>query len=275
MAYQCKFSICEIVSNEQITKEFGCGNAGGMRRSKNTNTLVLISDRTKGFYEDIWQDNILYFTGMGKSGAQDINSRQNKTLAESKINGVILHLFEVLIPTQYIYKGIVNLCKEPEQTKQNDENGNLRNVWIFPLSLTQPFQPIDEDTFKQNQEIKLKKIRKLSYDELEKYAKQVQNNKNEKRSITSSVYVRNAYVAEYAKYRAKGVCQLCEQNAPFLDKLNNPYLESHHIIWLSVGGEDTISNTVALCPNCHRKMHILNKQKDIDKLKSKIFTNKN
>ena len=37
-------------------------------------------------------------------------------------------------------------------------------------------------------------------------------------------------------------------------------------MWLSEGGEDSIENTVALCPNCHRKMHVVNLQEDIDKL---------
>jgi len=47
---------------------------------------------------------------------------------------------------------------------------------------------------------------------------------------------------------------------------NEPYLEVHHIIWLSKGGDDDIDNTVALCPNCHKKMHILNLDKDIEYL---------
>lgn len=47
------------------------------------------------------------------------------------------------------------------------------------------------------------------------------------------------------------------ESAPFSDKNGQPYLESHHIEWLSNGGEDTIENTVALCPNCHRKIHLL------------------
>ena len=33
---------------------------------------------------------------------------------------------------------------------------------------------------------------------------------------------------------------------------------------LSKGGEDSEHNTVALCPNCHRKMHILNNKSDRD-----------
>ena len=49
-------------------------------------------------------------------------------------------------------------------------------------------------------------------------------------------------------------------------KDGEPFLENHHLVWLSRGGTDTIDNTIALCPNCHRKMHILDLQEDIDKL---------
>ena len=37
------------------------------------------------------------------------------------------------------------------------------------------------------------------------------------------------------------------------------------------GGEDTIENAVALCPNCHRMMHSLRRKSDIDLL---ILANK-
>lgn len=32
-----------------------------------------------------------------------------------------------------------------------------------------------------------------------------------------------------------------------------------------------IYNTVALCPNCHRKMHILNDKWDLQKLVKKVY----
>ncbi len=80
---------------------------------------------------------------------------------------------------------------------------------------------------------------------------------------------RNAYVTEYAKRRANGICQLCEQPAPFRDRKGNPYLETRHIVWLSKGVDDTIENTVALCPNCHRKMHSLNLPEDVRKLQQR------
>lgn len=92
--------------------------------------------------------------------------------------------------------------------------------------------------------------------------------------ITSNTttYYRNPYISEYAKRRAAGVCQLCGKLAPFESRNGEPYLETHHIVWLSEGGEDSIQNTVALCPNCHRKMHVVNSQNDIDKL-NKIVGN--
>jgi len=86
--------------------------------------------------------------------------------------------------------------------------------------------------------------------------------------VSSSVLTRNPYISELAKRRANGYCQLCENPAPFIDKDGNPFLETHHIEWLSEGGEDVIKNTVALCPNCHRKMHSLNLKADQKKLEA-------
>ena len=91
-----------------------------------------------------------------------------------------------------------------------------------------------------------------------------------KRSTTSSRYIRSEEVVKKTRARAKGICQYCNQPAPFSDKNGEPYLEVHHIVWLSNGGEDSIDNTVALCPNCHRKMHILDDPSDVEKLKETV-----
>lgn len=82
---------------------------------------------------------------------------------------------------------------------------------------------------------------------------------------------RNPYISELAKRKASGICQLCGNPAPFKDIDGNPFLETHHIEWLSEGGQDIIENTVAICPNCHRKMHVLNLPKDVSLLKQKVF----
>lgn len=69
-------------------------------------------------------------------------------------------------------------------------------------------------------------------------------------------YTRNPDVVAEVLIRAKGYCEECESEAPFLRKKDDtPYLEVHHIKLLSKGGKDTVKNAIALCPNCHRKSH--------------------
>ncbi|NSL52794.1 HNH endonuclease [Calidifontibacillus erzurumensis] len=269
MSSFCKFKIGQTVTNSEIIAEFKCGNMGGMRRSKATNSLIIISDHTKGLYEDKWIGDVLHYTGMGKSGDQDLNFMQNKTLAESDTNGVEVHLFEVLVPTEYIYRGLVTLADKPYQEIQKGEDGVPRKVWMFPLKLKSTSQAIPEETFKKYIKEKEKVAEKLSFTELKNRAEQNESDKVSKRKVSSNVYIRDPFIAEYAKRRANGICDLCDQQAPFTTKEGKPYLECHHIEWLSEGGSDTIENTVALCPNCHRKMHVLNLPSDKEKLRIK------
>lgn len=123
----------------------------------------------------------------------------------------------------------------------------------------------DEEELREQAE---KESKGLSDSELYAKAKQQGTEKPKERATTTSTYVRNTFVAEASKRRAKGICQLCGNPAPFVDKNGNPYLESHHIIWLSEGGADVLENTAALCPNCHRKMHIVNDAEDVKKLQN-------
>lgn len=92
---------------------------------------------------------------------------------------------------------------------------------------------------------------------------------------TKGQYNRDRFVNEYAKKRAQGVCQLCDQPAPFMNVKGEPFLETHHIIPLSGGGADSVDNTIALCPNCHRKMHVLNLEEDVEKLKKRAYIDLN
>lgn len=87
-------------------------------------------------------------------------------------------------------------------------------------------------------------------------------------------YIRDPYVAAYAKQLARGVCELCGQDAPFIGNAGDPYLEAHHVEWLSRGGVDAVENVAALCANCHRKMHILDRSSDVDSLKRRLASRK-
>lgn len=256
-----------FLTNNELMKEFSVANSGGMRKSNKNNVLVIISDHTKGLYDDKYYGNELHYTGMGLEGDQELNYRQNKTLAESNKNGVDVHLFEVFKAKEYIYRGMVKLCKEPYQEIQLDKNNNERTVWIFPLIIIDSEDIIDSSVYDICYENKIKEIKKMSRKNLERLVKEKNNVKTSYRTIKTTTYIRDPYIAEYAKLRADGFCQLCEEKAPFYTKNNKPYLEAHHLKWLSKGGTDTIDNVVALCPNCHRKIHELNDKDDIKKLK--------
>ena len=77
-----------------------------------------------------------------------------------------------------------------------------------------------------------------------------------KRKVTVEIFDRNPKVVAIALKRANGVCEGCKEKAPFLCKTTlKPYLEVHHVVRLIDGGEDSPANTIALCPNCHRRAH--------------------
>ena len=257
----------QSINNDKLTSIFKCSTQGGMRRSHKTNTLLIISNHLKSIYEDRWVGDILHYTGMGMVGSQSLNAAQNKTLHESPHNGVSVYLFEVFQDKQYTYRGQVELANKPYQEEQPDQDETLRKVWVFPLKIVDEGKSfsLDERVLVKKKEIKEKQAKRLTDEELRKRARY--SSKGGVRDISTKTYDRNPYINEMAKRRADGTCSLCKQPAPFKDKKGQPFLETHHIHWLSQGGDDTVENTVALCPNCHRKMHALNLPLDVEILK--------
>jgi 5-methylcytosine-specific restriction enzyme A len=250
------------LTNKDLCDLFKFGPQGGMRKSNSTNSLVLISNHIKSIYEDRWIGDVFHYTGMGMEGDQSLSFMQNNTLSNSLSNGISLHLFEVFQEKSYTYIGPVKLSDKPYQEMQPDQHGANRHVWMFPLIISEGELPsLPKDKIEILQKSKEKKAKNIDDKELDRRAKG-SSKKAGRRSVTSTQFERNIWVSEYIKRKAKGVCQLCNNNAPFNNSAGKPYLETHHIIWLSEGGEDSIENSVALCPNCHRKMHILNLKED-------------
>lgn len=257
------FKVGDVITHADLISAYSVGNMGGMRKSNKHNCLVLISDHTKGLYEDRWHGDVLHYTGMGKSGDQKLSGNQNKTLYESRTNGIDVHLFEVLNSKEYTYQGLVQLVDDPYQENQLDSTGAIRKVWMFPVKPIGEAAEIDEKKIRTSREAKQKKAQRMGLSELKEAAKKRSTKSPGNRTVKSHQIERDEFVSEYTKRLAKGKCNLCGKPAPFNRSDGSPYLETHHVKWLSKGGSDSIDNTVALCPNCHRKMHILNDPDDV------------
>lgn len=257
MTFDPGIKLGDKLSNDEMRNLFQCGNMGGMRPSRKTGTLVIISDDTKGLYRDVWKNGVLHYTGTGKVGDQVLTGRKghpNGTLYHSDTNGVEVHLFEVMEKAVYTYRGVVKLADKPYLAKQPDENGRMRNVWVFPVK---PVEMFKTEMANPQQ----KEVRELSERELIRRSEMIREKKAPQKTETV-VYYRDPYLRELVKRIAEGKCQFCGKQAPFVDNNGIPYLEEHHVKKLADGGPDTINNIVAICPNCHRKMHVLNKEED-------------
>lgn len=77
----------------------------------------------------------------------------------------------------------------------------------------------------------------------------------------------DSQAVRYVIAEANGVCEFCKMPAPFIGPDGKPYLEGHYVKWLSEGGRAIASNVVALCPNCHKRIHVLCDEGDLAILK--------
>ncbi|WP_319525956.1 HNH endonuclease [uncultured Desulfosarcina sp.] len=275
MTFQNGLKAGNTITNTALARMFKCATQGGMRRSHRTNSLVIVSDHTKHIHQDRWvSSDLIHYTGMGLKGDQSLDYRQNKTLLETRTNGVEPYLFEVYDPGQYLFRGRVKLAGSPFKECRPDVDGKPRTVWVFPLQVVGADASfvVPEKLLASKQDRNRRWARHLSDQDL--FAMVVHANRTPGAGHAGSLDGENsACVAEFARRRSNGVCQLCDRTAPFCNKMNEPYLELHHIRALGQGGADTIANTVALCPNCHKKMHVLNLSEDRKKLKREAHKN--
>ncbi|MGB9175316.1 MAG: HNH endonuclease signature motif containing protein [Methanoregula sp.] len=260
----------DVIDNDTLMAIFRCSSQGAMRRSPGTNSLVLVSDHTRPACEDRWIGKTFHFTGRELSGEPGFSFNQNRALFESSENGTRLFLFEVFSEGAYTYTGDVELAENPYLSRQADREKTMRDVTVFPLKRRENNRsPLPEKAVPAaNGGVVPAKEQKVPPGGPGFAARSLLKEEGG-RNKAPDVFG-DQIVAEYAKRQAAGICQLCRKPAPFKSRGGEPYLETHHIIPLTEGGQDRIENVVALCPNCHRKMHVLNLPADEVRLKNRV-----
>ncbi|NHN49316.1 HNH endonuclease [Halostella sp. JP-L12] len=198
-------------------------------------------------YEDVFlDDDSFLYTGEGTEGDMTMDDG-NEAIRDHKENGEALHLFEDTdMPWMVTYLGEYEYISHKTDTLP-DENGKDRDAFRFRLA------PVG------GTKIEGETPSSLSDEELYEKAKQSTPSSSSGASSGGSgsgrSYPRSQYVREYALRMANGVCQGCGVDAPFIAKNGDPYLEVHHLTRRSDGGADSPENVIALCPNCHRRVH--------------------
>lgn len=142
---------------------------------------------------------------------------------------------------------------------RNDEilfTNDSNNVFIYNLSNLSNLDSdnnVNEENIYSQVDVKLLRERATNINIMPSQVEQIVR-----------VYPRNNVLRTYVKERSNYSCEMpgCDYIG-FNKNDGKKYIEIHHVTPLSEGGEDSINNTVALCPNCHRKIHYSENKEEI------------
>lgn len=279
-------SVGTILTEREVHERFECQTTFGIRMSRKNNLFVIMSGSAKGGgYRDEWDGDVLKYSGtnagVGWDGRQaldgpgnnngrllDVWNRKSKGVPSSELPQIFLFTKEA--SNQCLYRGEVDICAKPGLVEDPDGGGAH---YVFPLRLKALDGDANAELFDEEVDRYLADFNTGAKEAHEKAVAQSNANANSAPRSHESfqrVYERSSAIAAEARHRARGRCDLCGSKAPFIGKKGEPYLEVHHIKWLSDGGADTLDNVVALCPNCHRKMHNLRNPDDIARLRERV-----
>jgi len=159
-----------------------------------------------------------------------------------------------LLPLDTLYStSLLTKCSDDLPLKKRSRSGGWSEVYDIGDLLSLPSQTQDRMAVELAAEVA--KAASLPASELQRLASKAPKIP-ERIQIVSLGFRRSAHVIVAVLRRANGVCEQCGRAAPFTRRSDgSPFLEVHHRTPLSQGGEDTIANASALCPNCHREAH--------------------
>lgn len=229
---------------------------GGISTPKDSPLIfIFTSDKGENYgYKDEYRDDgLFWYTGEGQVGDMSM-SKGNKAILEHGKNNKTIHAFEYTRKAYVRYLGTAE-CLGYHRELRLDCAGEERSALVFHLDINSSLiekgveEPRQTYGSKKLLDLKKKNIKALRDAALSKSPMSLE--KKEKREL---VYYRSEALKLYVVLRSKGLCEGCENEAPFRTK-TGPFLECHHVHRLADGGPDHPKNVVALCPNCHRRAH--------------------
>lgn len=242
----------EQYKRSEIHDQFGGNRQRGISASAKESVIFIFSGASGGQYgySDSWNEDRTFFmyTGEGQIGDQAF-SMGNKALRDHVNSSKDVFLFHRATNGLYTFDDQLTLI-DYEIKRAPDRNGNMRDVIEFIFESSSNI----ERSFLNTSEVTLQNI-DFSLDELKQLALQDTSNGHETIQVKQvTVRKRSEAIKLYARRRAAGVCEACDQPEPFEAKSGSS-LEVHHMYRLSDGGPDHPEHVAAICPNCHARIH--------------------
>jgi 5-methylcytosine-specific restriction protein A len=242
------FEVGRVYSRRaDIHAKYGGQQQGGIiTPAKHSLVFLITGDEglEHGYADRYRPDGVFEYFGEGQAGDM-IMQKGNRAIAGHSAEGKSLLLFKKTKNGLRFEGEMVHEADHIERAV--DRNGTERNAIVFEL---RPLAAIKESLELVAVPLGMS-LEKLRDGALLAATSSVAKTTGTRRDV----YQRSEDVRNYVLARAKGHCQGCDAPAPFLRVDGTPYLEPHHLRRVSDGGPDHPAFVIALCPNCHRRVH--------------------
>ena len=242
---------------EDLHGPYGGQEQGGISTPASHPFIFLFTGDTGsdfGYRDEFRPSGIYWYTGEGQEGHMEMG-RGNKAIRDHEANNKELYLFESLGSGEVRCMGRATYLSHHHEERP-DKNNQMRRTIIFELDVETEIGSGDSGMVDpEDKALTEPTLRNRSLDELRQIALAKSSSAASSSERRSSAYLRSKAIREYVLARAEGTCEGCQEKAPFLTKKRRPYLEPHHIRRLADGGPDHPRWVIALCPNCHCRVH--------------------
>ncbi len=241
-----RFTKGRVYVRRELHDTFGGQRQGGISTPRNQPLIFIFTGSggaAYGYADSRDQDGVFHYFGEGRVGHMEFRGGP-RAIRDHARNEKELHLFEQAGRGRVRYVEEM-LCTGFKPKQAPDRDGSMRSAIVFQLL---PITGMEVDGSDEKQD-------DLSLSELAAAADADPAEESEPKDGVRKTYARSLALKRYVRTRAAGKCEGCGRNAPFLTTGGSPYLEAHHTLKRSDSGPGDRASVIALCPNCHSRVH--------------------
>lgn len=241
-----RFQIGQLYERGLIHEEYSGQRQSGIITPADHPVIFVITGSTglRFGYADEWDDEgVFHYFGEGQIGDMKF-SAGNAAVRDHARREKELHLFE-RADRGYLRYVSEMLCGGYQWRTAPDKHGSPRKAIVFQLVPAATAAAGSYDGF-------------ASAADLTELAKAADADPTESADPGESrrrTYARSRALRNYVRARADGACEGCNKKAPFMAMDGSDYLEAHHTKRRSDSGPGDRRTVIALCPNCHSRVH--------------------